>query len=106
MGTGTSGELMGLCGRVKDYLRRDAYQECMEDICYAMYLHPDAPEPHNLLGILMERQQNHIGAMKHFRAALDLDPTYLPAKENLMEYARFQTPSPKCRFCDADCLNS
>ena len=102
---GTSTELMGLCDRVKEYLDRDAYKECIEDICYAMYLHPNAPEPHNLLGIVMEKQRNHLGAMKHFRAALDLDPTYLPAKENMMDYARLDVPVPRCRFCYADCRN-
>lgn len=102
----TSTELLNLCDRVKDYISRNAYKECTEDICYAMYLHPDAPEPHNLMGILMEKQRNHTGAMKHFRAALDLDPTYLPAQENLMDYARFDIPFPRCRFCYADCLET
>ena len=99
-------ELLNLCNRVREYLKQRAYKACNEDICYAMYLHPDAPEPHNLMGILMEKQNNHIGAMKHFRAALDLDPTYLPAKENMMNYARFDLPAPRCRFCFADCADS
>lgn len=97
-------ELLSLCDRVREYLKQNAYKACIEDICYAMYLHPDAPEPHNLMGILMEKQKNHIGAMKHFRAALDLDPTYLPAKENMMNYARFDITVPWCRFCYADCF--
>ena len=105
MGDVTSTELVNLCERVKEDISRNAYKECMEEICYAMYLHPDAPEPHNLMGILMKKQKNHIGAMKHFRAALDLDPTYLPAKENMMDYASFDIPAHKCRFCYADCLN-
>lgn len=97
-------ELVHLCERVKEYLHKNAFKDCMDDICYAMYLYPDAPEPHNLMGIVMEKQQNHIGAMKHFRAALDLDPTYLPAKENMMEHARLDIPAPRCRFCYADCI--
>lgn len=96
-------ELVNLCDRVKEYLDKNAYKACMNDICYAMYLYPDAPEPHNLMGILMEKQKNHMGAIKHFRAALDLDPAYLPAKENMMEYARFDVKVPRCRFCYADC---
>ena len=100
-----STELVNLCDRVKDNLSKNAYKACMEDICYAMYLYPDAPEPHNLMGILMEKQKNHISAIKHFRAALDLDPTYLPAKENMMDYARLDISVPECRFCYADCIN-
>ena len=30
-----STELLNLCNRVKDYLSRNAYKECTEDICYA-----------------------------------------------------------------------
>ena len=104
MGTGRCRELMSLCSRIKEGLEREAYQECMEEICYSMYLYPDAPEPHNLMGILMEKKRNHIGAMKHFRAALDLDPTYLPAQENIMDYDRLGQPDSRCRFCYADCL--
>lgn len=94
----TSTELLNLCNRVKDYLSRNAYKECAEDICYAMYLHPDTPEPHNLIEILMEKQRNHTGAMKHFWVVLDLDPTYLSVHENLMDYARFDIPFPQCRL--------
>lgn len=98
-----STELVNLCDRIKEGIQQNAFKACMEDICYAMYLHPDSPEPHNLMGILMEKQRNHLGAMKHFRAALDLDPTYLPARENMMDYARFDIPAPRCRYCYADC---
>ena len=96
-------ELLDLCNHVKECFHKNAYKACMEEICYAMYLHPDSPEPHNLMGILQDRQGNHTGAMKHFRAALDLDPTYLPAKENMLDYARFDISAPRYRFCFSDC---
>lgn len=95
----TSTELVNLCDRVKDYLNQNAYKACLEDICYAMYLHPDAPEPHNLMGILLEKQNDHMGAIKHFRAALDLDPAYLPAKENMLNYAKLEHSFPQCKYC-------
>ena len=50
---------------------------------------PHAPEPHNLMGIILENENDHIGAMKHFRAAWALDPTYLPARFNMEQYAGF-----------------
>lgn len=99
----TSTELANLCDRVKEHLSKNAYKACMEDICEAMYLYPNSPEPHNLMGILMEKQMNHIGAMKHFRAALDLDPTYLPARENMMDYAGMEMSMSRFRFHWADC---
>lgn len=49
-----------------------------------MYKYPYSPEPHNLLGILLEKEGKHVEAMKHFRAYLDLDPTYCSALRNIM----------------------
>ncbi len=43
---------------------------------------PDAAEPHNLFGILMEKQGCHISAMKHFRAAWSFG-SFLPARKNI-----------------------
>ena len=103
MGTAGTGELINLCASVRQAIDQNSYKECLEQISYAMYLHPSAPEPHNLMGILLEKKRDHLGAMKHFRAALDLDPTYLPARENMMDYARFDLKSPRCRYCFADC---
>lgn len=59
------------------------YQVCLKEIEGAMAQRPHEAVPHNLMGILMERQGNHILAMKHFRAAYALDPTYIPARYNM-----------------------
>lgn len=44
---------------------------------------PSRPEAYNLLGALYEIAQQHEEAMKFYRAALDIDPTYAPAQANL-----------------------
>lgn len=44
---------------------------------------PARPEAFNLLGALHELQGNYGSANKNYRVALDLDPTYAVAKENL-----------------------
>ena len=44
---------------------------------------PHCAIPHNLMGILLEKEANHVLAMKHFRAAYALDPTYIPARYNM-----------------------
>lgn len=49
----------------------------------------DSPEPHNLLGVLLENKGDRILAIKHYRAALDLDPAYRPAQKNLERITRF-----------------
>ena len=46
-------------------------------------LDPSRPEAFNLLGGLHEIAGQRSEAMKNYRVALDLDPTYRPARENL-----------------------
>ena len=65
-------------------------QEAIQIICDFMSKHPNSAIPHNLLGIIYEKKCNHILAMKHFRAAWCLDPTYLPARENMSNFSGFE----------------
>ena len=50
----------------------------------------DSAEPHNLLGVLIESKGDNLLAAKHYRAALDLDPTYQPAQKNLERISQFR----------------
>ncbi|MCC5895243.1 MAG: hypothetical protein JJU16_07245 [Alkalibacterium sp.] len=59
------------------------YDECMEKITAALCAYPHAPHPHNLMGILLEANGDKHGAMKHYRAAIALEPSFRPARENL-----------------------
>ena len=52
-------------------------------IASAIMLDMDAPEPHNLLGILYEMMGDDNAARKHYRAAYALDPTFKPSCRNL-----------------------
>lgn len=81
--------LRTLCNRVRDLIQIDKYEDCYELIVEEMKNSPHAPEPHNLMGMLLEQQGDHLLAMKHFRAAWNLDPTYLPARHNLEVYGTF-----------------
>ncbi len=49
----------------------------------AIGVDPTRPEAFNLLGALHELMGNSVEAMKNYRVAVDLDPTYEPAWENL-----------------------
>jgi DNA-binding response OmpR family regulator len=49
----------------------------------AVFLNPKRPEALNLLGGISEARGNRLEAYKYYRAALDLDPTYLSAQLNL-----------------------
>ena len=95
-------QLQALCDGVRKYVDTRNYQKCVAMICEAMGQFPNAPQPHNLLGIVMEKEGDHAGAMKHFRAAYALDPTYLPARQNLEVYGTFYSCG-KCAFDESDC---
>lgn len=69
--------------QAKDRLHRHELAEAFKQITEAIRINPDAPEPHNLLGIWFELKSNEDMARKHYRAAYALDPTFKPACKNL-----------------------
>ncbi|BAU63869.1 sigma-54 dependent transcriptional regulator, TPR domain [Stanieria sp. NIES-3757] len=54
---------------------------------------PSNPEAFNLLGEIYELAGERLHALKQYRVAIDLDPTYKPAQDNLTRATR----SPKTR---------
>ena len=97
-----SGPLDQLCSLVRESVQQGEFEHCLQQIRSAMAEFPDAPQPHNLLGIILEKQGNHSGAMRHFRAAWALDPTYLPAEENMKTYATFYSRG-RSAYDESDC---
>ncbi len=95
-------ELHSLCDAVRNYTNMYDYTKCISLISNAMSKYPHAPEPHNLYGIVLEKEGDHTRAMKHFRAARALDPTYLPALHNLEHYGTFFSEG-GCAFDEEDC---
>jgi DNA-binding response OmpR family regulator len=49
----------------------------------AISMNPDRPEAFNLLGGVSEARGNRLEAEKNYRAALALNPSYVPAQKNL-----------------------
>lgn len=64
-------------------LKEYEYEVAYEFIMKALSANPDAPEPHNLLGIWYEFKGNNDLARKHYRVAYVLNPIYKPATVNL-----------------------
>ncbi|MDD3253589.1 MAG: hypothetical protein PHV18_13650 [Lachnospiraceae bacterium] len=95
-------ELNALCSKVRALVGVGNYQVCTSMIVSAMSKYPHAPQPHNLFGVLLEKQGDHVTAMKHFRAAWALDATYLPARQNLDCFGTFLSCG-KCAFDESDC---
>ena len=82
-------ELTGLCTKARSMIERGQDEACWQMLCSAMGQYPDRAEPHNLMGILLEHLGDQPGAMRHFRAAWALDPTYKPAGCNLQVCGSF-----------------
>ena len=94
-------EMDQLCSSARTFILGGDYESGMDLVCKSMACYPHSPQPHNLLAIILEKTGNHLAAMKHFRAALALDPDYLPAKYNLRTYATFFTRG-NCAFDESD----
>lgn len=95
-------ELRDLCSQVRSLVASRDYDTCSSLVCQAMARFPSAPQPHNLMGVLKEKMGDHAGAMKHFRAAWALDPTYAPAEQNLTAYGTFFSRG-KAAYDESDC---
>ncbi len=96
-------ELTSLCETVREFIMQKRYCECEKLITSAMMKYPHAPEPHNLMGIHLETKGDHLTAMKHFRAAWALDPTYLPARYNMSQYGDLFCKEHKNAYDETDC---
>ncbi len=70
-------------------LKARDFSSSRQIISGAMAMNMDAPEPHNLLGILYELQGDDVAARQHYRAAYALDPTYKPSCRNLERLALY-----------------
>jgi Flp pilus assembly protein TadD len=74
---------------VKEMISGQYYKECEALISSLMLDHPHSALPHNLMGILLEKQGRHEEAMRHFRAAYALNPQYEPAEKNMESFGSF-----------------
>ncbi|MBO0563192.1 hypothetical protein EXQ39_07335 [Clostridium botulinum] len=70
-------------------LKSSNYSLAHKYIYLLMRVNENAPEWHNLLGILSEIKGDLILAGKHYRASYALDPTYKPASKNLYRITCF-----------------
>lgn len=94
-----------LCMKVKKYIEEKDWDSCMELIPRYMERYPNSAVPHNLLGIVLESQGHHPDAMRYFRAAWSLDPTFLPASQNIDAYSLYDSEKDvKPAYTVDDCL--
>lgn len=68
---------------VKSNINNGKYDEAKSQIMSLVHNYASSPIPFNLLGIIEEFKGETKLAQKYYRVALDLDPTYHPAIDNL-----------------------
>ncbi|AOT69046.1 sigma-54-dependent transcriptional regulator [Geosporobacter ferrireducens] len=79
-----------IIGFAKKCIIEGSYGKAEGFLKKAIAMEVDAPEPHNLLGILAEYGKEIQKAQMHYRAALALDPSYEPASKNLERTAQWK----------------
>ncbi len=67
----------------KGEINKKNFIEAIELLKKATSTDSEKPEPFNLMGIIYELKNQQAKAMKMYRAALALDPSYRPATDNL-----------------------
>jgi two-component system, OmpR family, alkaline phosphatase synthesis response regulator PhoP len=67
----------------KRHISDRSFAVARETVRKAIASDPAQPEAYNLLGALLEIKEDGLEAQKFYRAALDIDPTYRPARANL-----------------------
>lgn len=78
------------------------FEKAKEYLKKAMVENTESPEPQNLLGIIYEYEGDLLTAGKHYRAALELDPTYKPSQENLERVTLFRYSKEDIKFGDEE----
>ncbi|MGM0508207.1 MAG: response regulator [Fusobacteriota bacterium] len=73
----------------KAYINKREFDKAEDSLNKAINLNSDKPVVFNLLGVILELQNKKEEAQKNYRAALALDPTYEPAKQNLSRTTKF-----------------
>lgn len=67
----------------RHYASKRRMTTAVEHARKAIGIDPSRAEAFNVLGVLLELRGDRTEAKKNYRVALDLDPTYQPAQENL-----------------------
>ena len=96
-------QMQALTARMRVLVQEKHMCEAEAAAAKTMAYAPHETQLHNLIGIIMERENDHIQAMKHFRTAMALDPKFVPARINMERYGSFSFTMPRPAYDEADC---
>lgn len=92
------------CKLIRTLVQKNELDRAKRETAILMGEYPHAPQPHNFMGIILEKENCHIEAMKHFRAAWALDPTYMPARYNMNQYMDITAHFHPIAYEEEDCI--
>ena len=92
-----------LTAHIRALVAQRHFSQAEDEAARAMAAAPHDAQPHNLMGIIAESRNDHVQAMKHFRAAWALDPTYRPARINMERYGSFSGQMPRPVYDETEC---
>ena len=92
-----------LTAHIRALVAQRHFSEAEDEAAQAMTAAPHDAQPHNLMGIIAESRNDHVQAMKHFRAAWALDPTYRPARINMERYGSFSGQMTRPVYDETEC---
>lgn len=78
----------------KSQARKRQFDNAIAQVKQAIGIDPSDPQAFNFLGELQETLGERLEAIKNYRVAIDLDPTYQPAKDNLSRATRNNSNRP------------
>jgi DNA-binding response OmpR family regulator len=78
-----SSDYRSLLEQVRGAIQRGEMEVAWESARRAVAADPGRPEAYTLIGALLEIRHDRLEAQRFYRAALEIDPTYRPAGENL-----------------------
>ncbi|MHC1743556.1 MAG: response regulator [Syntrophobacteraceae bacterium] len=79
----TTTDYAALIELTKRYIGDRNFEKASEIVRKAIAANPAKPEAYNLCGVLLEIRGDWLEGQKFYRAALDIDPTFKPARANL-----------------------
>ena len=91
--TESNSEYKSILKSAKNSARKRDFDQAIAQAKQAIGSDPSQPEAFDLLGQLQETLGDFNSAIKNYRVAIDLDPTYQPAKDHLDRATNFSNSS-------------
>ena len=87
-----------MIGQIRMCIDKSQYGKGIKLAEKAIGIMPTSPVVHNLMGVLLEKQNRHVHAIQQYKVACELDMSYEPAHQKLERYGIF-FPLHNCAYC-------